>query len=86
MPECGLGVRIEQAKALHDGGNDELYLWNCYEVQHLLTLLDFDDLLPEEVISMCVILAQAYGRKLAGGPPPLRLIPQGSDGPQYLAG
>lgn len=84
---AGLAERITQATKLHEGGNTPLYFWNCYEVQHLLTLLTFDDLLPEEVMTLAVTLATAYGRKLAGTPVPgLRLVPKLADGSEYLAG
>ena len=83
-----LSNRIAQANKLHEGGNTPLYFWNCYEVQHLLPLLEFDDLYPEEVMTLAVTLATAYGRKLAGAAPApgLRLVPDLSDGAEPFGG
>lgn len=89
MPEApNLNDRIAQATKLHEDGNTPLYYWNCYEVQHLLTLVEFDDLLPEEVMTIALTLATAYGRKLAGAPPTtLRLVTtKGPDGTEHVAG
>lgn len=47
-----------------------LYMYHCYAMQHLLPLLEFDDLLPDEVAQLVTILGTAYGRKLACTPLP----------------
>ena len=82
-----LAERIEQQVKVIEGGNHAIYMYNCSEVQSLLTRLDFDDLLPEEVITIHYTLAQAYGRKLSGGSPALlRLVTQSADRPKHIAG
>jgi hypothetical protein len=84
VSDSGLSERIEKQKQVITGGNHALFVYNCAEVQNLLTKLDFDDLLHEEVITIHYVLAEAYGRKLAGGPSTLRLVPEGADGAEYL--
>lgn len=84
MPDRGLAGRIQQQIKVTEGDNHALFVYNCAEVQELLSKLDFDDFLHEEVITIHYVLAEAYGRKLAGSPPPLRLVPDGSDGTKYL--
>jgi hypothetical protein len=72
-----LAERVQAITKVIEGGNDAIYAYNKYQVADLLEKLDFEDLTPEELVTIAMALATAYGRKLAGMPgPTLRLIPE----------
>jgi hypothetical protein len=70
-----LSDRVEAITKVVEGGNAAIYAYNKYQVADLLEKLDFEDLTPEELVTIAMALATAYGRKLAGSPTPgLRLV------------
>jgi hypothetical protein len=68
-----------------EGGNHAIYLYNCAEIKRLIPLLNMSDLTAEEAITIHYTLAAAYGRKLLGSPPGLRVIGEGGDGAEDVA-
>jgi hypothetical protein len=79
-----LGERIEHIEKVVEGGNDPIRIFACAGIQDMLAQLDFDDLTDEEVVTIHHTLAHAYGRKLLGTPPPLRLVPKLPDRAEKL--
>jgi hypothetical protein len=72
-----LSQGVEHITKVVEGGNPALRAYNTYQVADLLEKLDFEDLTHEELVTIALTLATAYGRKLAGAPnPTLRLIPE----------
>lgn len=73
--------RIAQQSKVVEGGNPTIYLYNCSEIRRLIPLLELSDLAQDEAIAIHYALANAYGRKLAGGPLPrsLRAVPETGD-------
>lgn len=85
MSESDLNQRIQQQKRVVEGGNPTIYLYNCSEIRRLIPLLNMTDLTEEEAITIHYTLAQAYGRKLLGSPPGLRVVPEAGDGSEDVA-
>jgi DNA-binding transcriptional regulator PaaX len=91
VSERGLADRVEAITKVVEGGNNAIHAYNKYQVADLLEKLDFEDLTPEELVTIAMALATAYGRKLSAEPPgpPLRLVPEGWHGcasAEYLCG
>lgn len=77
--------RIQQQCQVVEGGNHAIYLYNCSEIRRLIPLMNMSDLSAEEAITIHYTLAAAYGRKLLGGPPTLRVLPEAGDGSEHVA-
>jgi hypothetical protein len=84
-----LSEGVQRITKVVEGGNPDLRAYNTYQVSDLLQKLDFEDLTHEELVTIALTLATAYGRKLDGpGGPTLRLVPEGWHGcaPSELCG
>lgn len=67
--------RVDHIQKIVEGGNAAIFAYNIHQVEDLMSRLDFEDLLPEELITIALALATAYGRKLSRPPgSPLRLV------------
>lgn len=60
--------RVHHVQHIVEGGNDPIFTYNIHQVEDLMSRLDFEDLLPEELITIALALATAYGRKLSRPP------------------
>lgn len=76
MPNSELHDRIEQQVQVVDGGNPSITTYNLSEIRRLIPLLELTDLNKDEAITIHYTLAAAYGRKLSGGTPTLRAVPE----------
>jgi hypothetical protein len=85
-----LSEGVQRITKVVEGGNPDLRAYNTYQVADLLQKLDFEDLTHEELVTIALTLATAYGRKLAEPPSPtLRLVSEGWHGcasADYLCG